>query len=387
MLHRDKVMVLALLLSASAAMLTEAACAPGSTGKAQMSPPLPDPLAAPDPDLSSTAERSSPVAYDVGFDVVFTPPYHAEHVRVWLPVPQSDAGQEVSGYATDPAPAALDQEPLYGNRLAFFSYERPVGAQIVRQSYKVRTWELRWNLDPARVSGVQRWPVGFERFLRSEPGVVVDDRIRTLTQDIVGAETNPALQARRILDYVLENLRYDHSACSLQASAEWALSKKTGHCSDYHGLTASLARAAGIPSRVAYGINPLPKASPSHCKNEMYFHPYGWVSFDVSETQKLLKRIEGDPALDETERAQRRRQARDRLYAGFRDNTWVRLTVGTAYPLAPGASRTPPLVRTAYIEADGEPLPDPDPGNPVKREFAWMTLARYASDRPVTYPF
>lgn len=361
----------------------------GERGDAEAQEParVTDAASAPDPELPYTAHRSDPVVYDVQFDVVFTPPHGSRQVRVWLPAPQSDAGQEVSGYATDPAAASLGSEPLYGNRLAYFEYEQPLGGQIIRQRYRVEAWELRWDLDPEKVVSVEDWPPGFERYLRSEPNVIVDERIRSLARRIVGEERNPALKARRIMDYVIDYLDYDHTVCSLQASAGRALDKKAGHCSDYHGLTASLARAVGIPSRIAYGIHPLPRASPSHCKNEMYFHPYGWVSFDVSETQKLVRRIEADRSLSALEKKERKRAALERLYAGFRDNTWVRLTVGTGYPFVPAASRIPPLIRTAYVEADGEPLPDPDPANPLKREFAWMTLTRYTADREVVYPF
>ena len=70
-----------------------------------------------------------------------------------------------------------------------------------------------------------------------------------------------------------------------------------GHCSDYHGLCAAFGRALGVPMRVTYGINPFPKNSPSHCKMEAYLPPYGWVSFDVSETQLLINAIKQDKEL------------------------------------------------------------------------------------------
>ena len=92
----------------------------------------------------------------------------------------------------------------------------------------------------------------------------------------------------------MKTLNYDHTTCSLEASSVWALDKKAGHCSDYHGLATALARACNIPARVTYGINPIPKNSPTHCKAELYFAGYGWVSFDISETQKVVKKIEKD---------------------------------------------------------------------------------------------
>ncbi len=61
------------------------------------------------------AERSNPVTYDVDFSVVVTPPYKAKKLAVWLPIPQSDGGQEVSGsklstFPVEVAPANRDEE-------------------------------------------------------------------------------------------------------------------------------------------------------------------------------------------------------------------------------------------------------------------------------------
>ena len=44
-------------------------------------------------------------------------------------------------------------------------------------------------------------------------------------------------------------------------------------------------------------------------------------------------------------------------------------------------------MRTIYAEADGEPLPEPDPANSNQRKFAWMTVHKYTSDKPVRLPF
>ena len=53
--------------------------------------------------------------------------------------------------------------------------------------------------------------------------------------------------------------------------------------------SASLTRALGMPARVTYGLHLFPKNLPTHCKCEVYLHPYGWVSYDVSETQRMIK--------------------------------------------------------------------------------------------------
>ncbi len=56
--------------------------------------------------------------------------------------------------------------------------------------------------------------------------------------------------------------------------------------------------------------------------------------------------------------------------SGFRDNTWK-----------------VPLVASLRAEADGVPLPPPDPADPTKREFGWMAAHKYTPDRAVPYPF
>ncbi|MFM9068651.1 MAG: transglutaminase-like domain-containing protein, partial [Planctomycetota bacterium] len=190
-----------------------------------------------------------------------------------------------------------------------------------------------------------------------------------------------------VMTWVQENFAYDHHDASLRASSEHALTKRRGHCSDYHSFCASLGRVLGLPTRVTYGLNAFPKNSPSHCKLEAFLAPYGWVSFDVSETQKLVAELKKAANLTETQRADLIARAQRRLASGFRDNTWFLQTRGTDYELVPKASQRVAVVRTAYVEADGVALPDPDPADKDARTFSWMTVHDYRPDRAVPYPF
>jgi hypothetical protein len=342
-----------------------------------------------DPALPYQAKKSSPVAYDVELAVIVTVPAKTKQLRVWLPLPQSDLGQEVAEGELRTFPLAVtptvEREPLFGNRFARFEFAHPEGAQIIRHRFRIKIWELRWDLDPARVVSVKDWPAGFAPYLRSESCVVVDDRFHKLARDLVPRSEGTARDLAAVLAHVSRLMKYDHVEASLRASSEHALLKGRGHCSDYHGLCAAVGRALRCPTRITYGINPFPKASPSHCKLEAYLPPAGWVSFDVSETQRLVAAIHRSADLDARQKEQLEKAANARLFAGFRDNTWFLQTRGTDYVL-PGGPRVP-LVRTIYAEADGVALPEPDPANPNQREFAWMTAHRYTPDRVVSYPF
>lgn len=344
-----------------------------------------------DPDYPYQATRSNPVTYDVDFSVVVTAPYHTKTLKVWLPLPQSDATQQVSeselsSFPMDVKPTVAT-EKVYGNKFAYFEFDHPEGAQIIRHKFRVKAWELRWNVDPAKVAAVEKWPAAFEPYLRSDRVVVVDDRFKDAVAKIVPEKRGQARDLADVFTWVQKNMKYDHGHASLAASAEHALREGRGHCSDYHGLCAALGRSLGYPTRVTYGINAFPKNSPSHCKVEAFLPPYGWVSYDVSETQRFLADIKKDENLDEAKREHLMKAVNERFLRGFRDNTWFLQTRGTDYELAPPAKKRAAVVRTAYIEADGVALPEPDPANPEKRELSWMTVHKFTPDRPAPYPF
>jgi len=225
-------------------------------------------------------------------------------------------------------------------------------------------------------------------YRRSESQAVqIDDGFRTLVSQLVPQSRGPLADLATVMNWANEHFTYDHHDASLRADSVRMLQKQRGHCSDYHGFCAAAGRALGYPTRITYGINPFPKNSPSHCKLEAFLPPYGWVSFDVSETQRLIQLIRDDKGLAADDKDKLIKAATARLTSGFRDNTWFCVTHGSDYELAPPASRRVPVVRTAYVEADGQPLPDPDPSDPEARAFSWMTIHQYVPDREVTYPF
>jgi len=344
----------------------------------------------PDATRPYAATKSAPVTYDIDFRVIVTAPSGTRTLRVWVPVAQDDLGQTItdgewSVFPNDVKPT-FHFEKLFGNRFAYFEIASPQGAQIIAHSFRATVWQLDWNVNAAKVARVEYWPMAFEPYRRAERGIVIDDRVKRLAGDLSG-KGGPAGDLGAIMSWVHDNLAYDHSVTSLVASTDHALSKKRGDCSDYHGLCSSLGRALGLPTRVTYGLHLFPKNLPCHCKLEAYLHPYGWVSFDVSETQRLVKAIESAANLSADDKKRLVAAAVARLHHGFRDNTWLLVTKGTDYELAPPASAKVPLTPTIHAEADGKPLPLPDPADPTKREFAWMTAHKYTADRAVPYPF
>lgn len=341
-------------------------------------------------DKPYTASASAPVTYDIDFRVIVTAPSGTKTLKVWIPVPRDDMGQQVAAgewsvFPTNIKPT-FHTENVFGNRFAYFEFKSPQGAQIIAHSFKATVRQLHWHVDASKVRHVEKWPATFAPYQRAERDIVIDDRVKRLAGELRG-KGGPAGDLTAVMGWVRTNMAYDHSATSLVASTQHALAKKRGDCSDYHGLCSSLGRALGLPTRVTYGLHLFPKDLPSHCKLEAYLHPYGWVSFDVSETQRLVKAIEAAGDLAVAEKKELIQAALARLQRGFRDNTWLCVTRGTDYELAPAASSKVPLISTIHAEADGKPLPLPDPADPTRHEFSWMTAHKYTTDRAAPYPF
>lgn len=330
-------------------------------------------------------DRSKPITYDITAMLVFTPPLGTKVAHVWLVKPPDDEGQQVLAFETEPPPTVEAPDPLYGNHLVYFRFDNPDGAQVIRYRLKIRVWELRWHLEPNKVKTYLE--ASASEWLRSESRIVANDpNIRTVAQKAMGNATEPFERVRRILQFVMDTMTYSHSECSLQASALNALTKRIGHCSDYHGFATALLRSVGVPARITYGVNPFKRRSPSHCKVEVFLLPYGWVPFDLSETDKVLEQLAKSDLPSEI-KTQKREEILRWLFSGFRDNTWFRVTIGSDFPVVPPVAPNPPVIRTAYIVCDDQVLPDPDPANPNKLEFAWQLVWDAKPDQTVVFPW
>ena len=142
----------------------------------------------------------------------------------------------------------------------------------------------------------------------------------TVLKAIVPEPASSARDLFQVMNWIEKNISYDHGNASLKADPNHALSQRAGHCSDYHGLCAALGRALGYPTRVTYGLMLYPKNSPSHCRIEAYLPPYGWVSFDLSETQQMIQRIQADKKLDAKTRDKLTQAARARLLGRLKNS-------------------------------------------------------------------
>lgn len=205
-----------------------------------------------------------------------------QDVGVRIPVPLTNDYQQVLGVQFAPHPTGFEPIPE-GGKLAFFKIPR-VGPRQV---------EWVWMLVRCRLLAFQPPPVHTPRFLPQDirrrclqPSRLVDSQaplVQATAQGVARGATNPFDLARRINRFMAAEFTYEMD--SDQTDATTVLTLRRGSCSELARMYVALARAAGLPARLARGsrlradLNGYADCV-HHCWVEVYLDNYGWFPVD-----------------------------------------------------------------------------------------------------------
>lgn len=212
---------------------------------------------------------------------------NAGPVELWYPVIADSPYQRVLDLSIDaPWDWRISRDAIHGNTILHSRFDSGQDAEsVIALRYVVERISVQHALDSRDVRPLAT-PKIFERWLMAEQFVDVDDRTRALAANVVGEETNPLTQARRIFG----SMRYDAEQQSWKGSTGHALVCSVGNCNDIHALFLSLCRSVGIPARLVLG-QALEQAAPGqencelcgyHCWAEFFVAGLGWLPADAS---------------------------------------------------------------------------------------------------------
>ncbi len=113
-----------------------------------------------------------------------------------------------------------------------------------------------------------------------------------LANEIVEEETNPLIKARKIYDYITQNVQYSYvrQYAAITNIPEYAAYNLKGDCGIQAMLFITLCRIVGIPARWQSGLVVNPNYIGCHDWAEFYIEPYGWVFADPSYGGGALRR-------------------------------------------------------------------------------------------------
>ncbi len=304
-----------------------------------------------------------------------TIPDGAKKVRAWFTMPQADPAQTVSDFKVECAFPHKQMQDSAGNSSLYVEILDPT----VRDFTLVETFiltrrEIRNQLNPAKTPPIS----DNERALMKDDlapnqNVVINDEIRKLAKEIAGDEKNVVIAARKIYDWVLNNIEYwvkypETKKASPVGSTEYCLANKTGNCTDFHSLWTSLARAQGIPTRMVYGsffkaeLDGKDRDQSYHCWPEFYVPGAGWVPHDVAVADIFMGDFETNKTNDEKVRLttgdgyKGADKTKVDYYFGNIDERRVTWSRGRDLTLTPKQEGGPVnALAKAYIEIDGKP--------------------------------
>lgn len=323
-------------------------------------------------------------------------PEGAKKVRVWFALPQSTPQQTLAGLKVEsPFPYRIEPDSTEGSRFLYVEAAAPSpGTFTIVTTFRLTRTELLSHLDPAKASPLseaQRKRLG--HYLEANAYVIIDDRIRRLSAQIVGGEKNPLTAARKLYDYVLDYADYwvidpANKKASPVGSTEYCLTTKTGNCTDFQSLWTSLSRAAGIPARIVYGsffkkeLDGKDIDQSYHCWTEFYVSGLGWISQDVAVADLFAQEIKlNDQNVTLVQRTTPagyfgKDVKQVEYYFGNLDERRVTWSVGRDLVLAPKQDAGPVnAIPKAYVEIDGQAAKEGAGG-------AWTRKLTYSEVNP-----
>ena len=329
-------------------------------------------------DLSAATPQPKRAAFAITNIFTVKVPEGAKQVRIWFAVPQDDAESEIGNFTAEAAYPIQYGKDSQGNKIGYLEVQAPKEQHIgIREAFTLTRTEIRQTPDPKATRPLtEQERAALSAYLQPSTYVIINEQIKALADQIVAGETNPVLAARKIYDWTLTNIDYwvkypDRLKASPVGSAEYCLNSKTGNCTDFHSLFASLAQAAGIPTKMVYGsllkptLNGVDVDGSYHCWIQFYAPNLEWVTLDVSLADLYL----GDFTL--TEKNQRLVELTTATgyrgvdlqmvdyYFGNLDERRVVWSVGRDLRMDPPQDGGPVnAMHKMHVEVDGKPYTD-----------------------------
>jgi len=210
-----------------------------------------------------------------------------EVVRCWLPYPREDNRRQtnvkllsVNSDSYVVAPPSYLHRSLYMEKLA--EKDKPLEFSLEFSYSSAPEW---FNLSakeakPYDVSSELYKTYTAERSTH----IIFTDKIKEISAQVVGDETNPYLIVRKIFDWINDSYPWAGAReySTIRNIPEYVLDSHHGDCGQVSLLFITLARYNGIPAKWQSGFMVHPNGLNLHDWAEVYYEGIGWVPVDQS---------------------------------------------------------------------------------------------------------
>jgi transglutaminase-like putative cysteine protease len=241
-------------------------------------------------DLSSQPAyiEDKPRKVQVSYEVIYRKKGKGtiKSLQARLSIPSEMPGQHLDSKITfTPKPVKIEEDTL-GQKLAVFELgdladEQPA---TIKWTGKFSLYRVSFQLEPAKYNSVYP-PANFQQYLQNGKKYDLESEyIKKLVKKIIGSETNYYWKARKIYDYLTQNIVYKRTGGWNNAAA--VLKRGTGSCSEYTFALIALLRSANIPARYVGAVSERGDKTGFddvfHRWAEIWFPEAGWIPVDAN---------------------------------------------------------------------------------------------------------
>ena len=233
---------------------------------------------------------TNPVTMEVTYTLTVKPNAvpGGEWVRVWMPLPRTDHPRQSEFQlisANQPYMLSPDNL-LYAHKSIYMEKRAVIDEPITFQYTFSYTSCAEWfNFDPADLKMYDTQSEIYQTYTSEQaPHILFTDKIKKITQDVVGNEQNPYLKVRKIYNWIDKNFPWASSReySTLDNIPEYVLDNRHGDCGQVSLLFITMARCAGVPAKWQSGWMMHPGNKNLHDWAEVFYEGIGWVPVDQS---------------------------------------------------------------------------------------------------------
>jgi hypothetical protein len=191
----------------------------------------------------------------------------------------------------EPAPSRSERD-LWNQPIAVFHFEDldPPKSVDVTMKVSLETSAIRYFVYPDEVGSKIPDDIA-KRYLADDTKYDIHNAyIEDIIKNVVGDEKNLYWRARKLYQYLIENMEYELAGG--WNTAPTVLERGNGSCSEYSFSYIALCRAAGVPARYVGSLvvrgDDASYDDVFHRWNEIYLPGYGWMPVDANAGDRDL---------------------------------------------------------------------------------------------------
>ncbi len=209
-----------------------------------------------------------------------------EIIRVWMPYPRSNQRQTNVKLISCSEKNYIISPDTYKHKSIYLE-KRAVKDSICVFEYKASytSFNQWFNFTVSDIKPYDTTSKLYKEFTaQRKEHIIFTPKIKTITDSIIGKESNPYLKAVKIFDYIAENYPWASAReySTISNIPEYVIENKHGDCGQQSLLFITMARYAGIPAKWESGWMLHPGEENLHDWASAYFQGIGWVPVDQS---------------------------------------------------------------------------------------------------------